>query len=297
MSLRKVLAASFLLLTMGLSAVQAQDGSTLASGFGDNRGQALNLTPVVERPHYSYTWYSPVLFTSAGSDPVPSCDQISHSVWATFVAPQNGKLTITTVGSEYDTVLTVYQTSALPANEIACNDDFSGVQSQVIISTQVGVRYYVLIGNLNGSTGITDGNDNLTLNFTSNDEKAGAFAIPASGVYTNVQEDIQDAANDVLTTCNSASNGGGVWYTFKPTTTRNYEFNTLGSTYDTVLAVYTNANVLMGCNDDINLTDSIVQSRVIVGLTANVRYYVFVGRYSNTATTLDLTSNFTVRPR
>lgn len=303
MSLRKIAVASLLLLTMWIGVVSAQDDSTLASGVGDNRNQARELSPMVERPRYSVFWYLADTFTSSSSDPVPSCGAVDHTVWATFVAPQTGKMFIGTDGTQYDTVLTIYKSTATTANEVGCNNDAgSGNKSVVFFNMQAGVRYYVLIGRLQSSAPIDSSNNEVTLSFSSNDEYTRPYVIPSSGSYNNVQEVIELASSDVITTCAyTNSHSHGVWYSFKPTTSRVYEFNTFGSSYDTLIAIYRASDyspVLNGCNDDVNTVgDALRQSRIRPTLVANTRYIIFVAKYGVASPAENMTLNLTVRPR
>lgn len=79
-----------------------------------------------------------------------------------------------------------------------------------------------------------------------------------------------------------AANDGGcglatVWYEFTPTEGGAVEFHTVGSSYDTTLALYTGdpaAPTLLQCNDD-----SIygLQSQIIAEVTAGETYYISAG--------------------
>jgi len=81
----------------------------------------------------------------------------------------------------------------------------------------------------------------------------------------------------------SAVKGATVWYRYTPATSSSITAGTGGSSYDTVLAVYTGSSLgslnLVACNDD-----SIgVQSRVTFNASAGVTYRIQVGGYdSNT---------------
>ncbi|MEM6530115.1 MAG: M12 family metallopeptidase, partial [Chloroflexota bacterium] len=59
----------------------------------------------------------------ASIDEPSTCAPTSDTVWYRFTAPGHGTLSVNTVGSNYDTVLTIY--SGIPGNftERACNDD------------------------------------------------------------------------------------------------------------------------------------------------------------------------------
>ncbi len=83
------------------------------------------------------------------------------------------------------------------------------------------------------------------------------------------------AAPDDPVTC---TNNGSVWYAFTPAVNMQIVANTFGSTYDTVLSVYTGsrgalAMVPNACNDDYNGLQSQVQFSAVAGTT----YYFLIG--------------------
>ncbi len=65
--------------------------------------------------------------TTAGDDPQSCGSQVtptdSNSVWFRFTAPSAGTLTLSTAGSSYDTVLSVWTGQRGSLNLVACNDD------------------------------------------------------------------------------------------------------------------------------------------------------------------------------
>ncbi|MCK6578695.1 MAG: S8 family serine peptidase [Anaerolineae bacterium] len=103
------------------------------------------------------------------TDPLFAClpaDEIgSNSVWFKFVPPYSMTATIDTIGSSYDTVLGVYNTAL---TSLACNDQFSGNQSQVLVALTGGTTYYIQVGDWTSTGGMygTMGNSSLTLNIT-----------------------------------------------------------------------------------------------------------------------------------
>lgn len=80
-----------------------------------------------------------------------------RSAWYYFVAPSNGMITISTAGSSYDTVVTVYQytdpiddppacsTFDQDSVEVACNDDALGFSSRVSFAVSKDKVYYVKV--------------------------------------------------------------------------------------------------------------------------------------------------------
>jgi len=79
-----------------------------------------------------------------------------------------------------------------------------------------------------------------------------------------------------------------VWYSYTPSTSGTKTADTMGSSHDTVLAVYTGSTLtgltLVGCNDDISTSD--LDSRVTWTATAGVTYRIQAGGYSGATGTL-----------
>lgn len=294
MFLRRIAAVAMLMM-VGVSSVHAQEGSTLAGGFGDSLGQAMEITAMVERPLYTRTISGISQYTKAANDPVMSCDNHEQSVWQTFVASQTGRMTVHTSGSSFDTTMAVYRNSATAANEIACNNDANvGVPiSSVDFPIQAGTRYYVLLG-AHESVNAGDGSS-LMVNYVSNRTVPNAFVIPASGNYSNVQE-MMETAIEVNLPVSCGFHSHGVWYSFRPSTSRQYEFSTAGSSYDTIMAVVRRSDMsVLACNDDAPTDNRF--SRIRINLTANTRYLIFIGKYGGaSANDDDFTLSFRARP-
>ena len=71
------------------------------------------------------------------------------SVWWTWVAPASERYAITTVGSNFDTILSVYDGQTL----IAWNDDFDDVTSLVRFKATEGRRYHISVQGYDGEMG------------------------------------------------------------------------------------------------------------------------------------------------
>ena len=103
---------------------------------------------------WSYTNEQSTLNASSDGDPVPDCvDGFGNGVWYQFNAPVNGLLYVDTFGSDFDTGLAAYTGSCDSLTEVACNDDYMGVTSQIIVPTTAGTTYYFLAGGYDGHTG------------------------------------------------------------------------------------------------------------------------------------------------
>jgi hypothetical protein len=80
--------------------------------------------------------------TSGPSDPTPSCGSGDHSVWYWLVPERSGPVTISTAGSAYSTLLSVWLKTAcgLLTTELACGKD------HVTFQAQAGVPVLVEVG-------------------------------------------------------------------------------------------------------------------------------------------------------
>jgi hypothetical protein len=127
-------------------------GSLFAQPVNDNCSDASVLTSGVP------VTYSTLTATVDG--PPPSCASgDSPDIWFQWTADCDGEGYITTCGSSYDTVLTIYASGtgcpALGVNEIACNESGPDCywDSQVYFPTFVGETYLVQIGGWGGESG------------------------------------------------------------------------------------------------------------------------------------------------
>ncbi|MEP6988683.1 MAG: PKD domain-containing protein, partial [Chloroflexota bacterium] len=87
------------------------------------------------------------------------------------------------------------------------------------------------------------------------------------------------AADDAISSCGTAV-GATVWYHFTAPASAIYQFDTLGSDYDTVLVVSSGpreAQIAEGCNDD----SGILQSKLELVLTQGTEYHNWRQRRSN----------------
>jgi len=90
-------------------------------------------------------------------------------------------------------------------------------------------------------------------------------------------------------TCGNQSNRYGVWFSYTPLSGVNLvQIDTLGSNYDTILAVFTGSCVSpsqVACNDD---AIPAVQSKLQLPVTAGTTYYILVTAYGRSGGSLKL---------
>jgi hypothetical protein len=95
----------------------------------------------------------------------PDGDPGGHSVWYQWQAPSSGSITMTTAGSDFDTVLAVYTGNGVSTlTAIIKNDDAAPpavVTSSVTFTATAGITYKIAIDGWNGAEG------SITLNWTS----------------------------------------------------------------------------------------------------------------------------------
>ncbi|MBK8984517.1 MAG: pre-peptidase C-terminal domain-containing protein [Chloroflexi bacterium] len=125
-------------------------------------------------------------FTTSADDPALTCmwgsnppsSQGFRTAWYQFTTDYNGLVTINTRTSAYDTILGVFTGSCGAALllPVACNDDTSGLASEVTFAVQRGVTYYVEVADWQpGALGST-----LLLNLQA------AYVTPLVSNWTNV---------------------------------------------------------------------------------------------------------------
>lgn len=88
------------------------------------------------------------------NEPAPSCGQnVGNAVWYSY-RPRSGQdLIVSTSGSSYDTVLSIWTRSAGAWHEVACNNDFSELTSQLTFYARGGITHYIMIGGYGGASG------------------------------------------------------------------------------------------------------------------------------------------------
>ena len=79
----------------------------------------------------------------------------AKSVWFSWRAPASGIATISTAGSDFDTVLAVYTGSSLAELAVVASDDDSGgfLTSKVVFNASAGTDYQIVVDGINGSSG------------------------------------------------------------------------------------------------------------------------------------------------
>ena len=207
---------------------------------------------------------STVQATAAAGDPAIAClvgQQASASVWYRFTLDVPRRVTLTTAGSDYDTVLGLFRGTPGALAAMGCNDDGGGGLTSLMQRTLDPGSYYVLAGAYPESEGGT-----LRLAMTAEvfaptatpapasfDARATARSIDAFPFSERI--DTRQATVDPQDppTCRSQAGHRTVWYSFSIATVGEIKLETAGSDYDTLLGLYTGsigALQPVACNDD-----------------------------------------------
>lgn len=100
------------------------------------------------------------LFTQEATDPalscmfgVPSNIQGYRTAWYQLAAGDSSIVTITTEGTEYDTVVGVFTGNCDALQSLACSDDFRSFQSSVTFSVLRKQTYYIMVADYHSGAG------------------------------------------------------------------------------------------------------------------------------------------------
>ena len=204
---------------------------------------------------------------------------IGATVWYEYTAQRDMALSADTFGSDFDTILAVYESAGPDAPVlIRCNDDsLETIQSAFTFMASAGETYYFQAGGFQGETGL--------LNFYVEEAELSSNDIfPGMLIRELWFEDRVDTFGATVQElepliCQGESIGATMWYEYTPGQDMVLRADTFGSDFDTVLAVYASGQDTddpLACNDD--APDS-SQSKVTFLASAGETYYFQVGGF------------------
>jgi uncharacterized delta-60 repeat protein len=187
----------------------------------------------------------------------------TNSMWYIWTAPSSGLVTFDTRGSSFDTVLDVYVGTNQPTYFSRYeNDDFLALRSsQVTLPVIAGQTYQISVNGFNNARGFIRLNWNIAP-FPSNDNFADATVLNALPLWGSVSDNNVNASVEPGEPTHAGfSPSQSLWYKWTAPQDGEVQLDTLGSTFDTVLAVYTGNSVSslsqVAANDDLYPTYSI----------------------------------------
>lgn len=238
--------------------------------------------------------YSSVSGTNAqasaeAGEPAHAYRLATKSVWWTWTAPANGKVMINTVGSAFDTLLAVYTGQSLDSLiSIALNDDSGGVAtSQVVFRAVAGTTYQIAVDGYIGATGQVA----LTLDQgLDNDDFENRATL--SGNYSSVSGTNSQSTAEAGEPAHAGQIASrSIWWTWTPSYSGAATISTIGSQFNTLLAVYTGQSLdslnSIAFNDD--AASGVNTSQVVFQAVAGTTYQIAVDGFRNAAGEVTLT--------
>jgi hypothetical protein len=90
----------------------------------------------------------------------PDCVGNGPTVWYRFTPASSLRISANTLGSDYDTSISVYTGTPGDLTQIACNDDAGSLQSAVSFDAEAGETYFIMVGAFGSGPG---GNMTITV--------------------------------------------------------------------------------------------------------------------------------------
>lgn len=191
---RYPLARAFLHGTAILGLVFAAGASALTAYAAPMTNNLIADAIKITTAGYSGTVDDVVPATTSASDPVITCgaSQGMDSVWYTFTPVASGVAAISTVNSQYDTIVAVFKNDPLVLGgliQMGCNDNASaGIKtSSLSLALRGGVKYYIEVVRKTGTPVSSPDRLNIQYSFT---QKVVAWSNPLGKKY--------DAGDDSL---------------------------------------------------------------------------------------------------
>ncbi|WP_437590704.1 MXAN_6577-like cysteine-rich protein [Sorangium sp. So ce1000] len=200
----------------------------------------------------------------------PSCgNSDGPDVSYTFTAPADGKYVFDTFGSGFNTILELHD-GGCNGDVLACSDDsLEGSQSRAAVDLHAGQTVVAVIDGFEGASGP------YTLNVAPWAPPTCPMLDLGSTYPQTVTGNTSGLDNTLEASC-ATGDSPEVSYSFTAPITGRYTFDTLGSTFDTVLHVHDGscAGALLGCNNNVASDSSV--SRVSTPLSAGQTAVVVV---------------------
>jgi hypothetical protein len=238
----------------------------------NNLANSQNLNPYAE--HFVNTANA----TTEPLESVPTCFTPAATVWYDYSPDMDRDVRIQTTGSDYDTTLAVWEVTGQGLVQVACQDNF---ETESILFTAVSGNSYVFqIGGNSGATGdltvgLMLGNDDV--------EWAREMTVRETVVIESTGSTTQPGEPDASCFFDNEAPRNTLWYKYTPSITQAIRFETLGSTIDTHIAVWTGSvgalNEFVCVDDKVMFGDEVDQESIVFLAETGTEYWFQVGGY------------------
>jgi len=222
--------------------------------------------------------------TKEAGEPLHAGNVGGKSIWYYWTAPGSGPVSIDTLGTSFDTLLGVYTGSTVGALTLVASNDDTGTNrySAVSFAATAGTIYRIAVDGYDGDSGSVVVRWSLTLG---NDNFASAQVI--SGSAGSVTGSNVGATNEAGEPGHAGNPGGkSIWYYWTAPGNGPVAMDTVGSSFDTLLGVYTGSAVgaltVIASNDDIP-GGTTVQSQVNFIAVGGTVYRIAVDGYGGSS--------------
>jgi hypothetical protein len=174
--------------------------------------------------------------TRAAGEPNHAATSGSNSIWFRWSAPYTGAAVVTTAGSSVDTLLAVYRgTNVANLTIVTSNDDDGELYtSRVSFNATSNTVYQIAVAGYQ----TRQGGVALNINPAGNDALTNCLALRgASGCISGLSTSARREPGEPLHSGVFGSNS--VWFCWHSPTNGVVQFDTEGSGFDTLLAIYT----------------------------------------------------------
>ena len=208
------------------------------------------------------------------------------SVWWQWTAPTTGQATVSTAGSDFDTILGIYRSFGGGMNGllvVASNDDHNGLTSHTTFRAEHDVTYWIAVDGYGGTAGTIALELGLNSAALADNDTFQQRTLLA-GSDLNVSGDNTFASREAGEPWHLGhSSGASVWWTWTAPKSGRVVLSTQGSEFDTTLAVYggtTLGNLQeIASNDDSANPAAALTSEVIFEAVGGSSYQIAVDGY------------------
>ncbi|GGA23903.1 S8 family serine peptidase [Okeania sp. KiyG1] len=232
--------------------------------------------------------------TSEDGEPLHAENELEgnegSSVWWNWTAPTSGSVTITTNGSDFDTVLGIYTGDSVSDLTEVVSDDNGGdaVESLVMFDAVEGTNYKIAVDGFLGEQG------NIVLDLVQQTTSIPNDNFADSATLTGTSDSAATSnlnASKEADEPNHAENDGGssIWWNWTAPSSGLVSIDTFDSSFDTVLAAYTGSSLQdlteVASNDDAGFD---VQSEIMFEVEAGTNYKIAVDGFNGAAGDVEL---------